>query len=885
MMDNDWFSTKGNEKKKLKAGELFSEPISSCGYTYIVRKDRYGKPLPTEKAEEDVYDLRLISRWRKHPTEEAIRYLVAVSQTEFTPRSEKEKDAGAGARKAAASGYAMLVKEKFDDTALAALADPRKISFDELGKDETVLFPFGTNFSQMGAVENALRSNLSVIEGPPGTGKTQTILTIIANMLYRGKSVLVVSGNNSAVRNVSEKLEEHGFGFLVAELGASTAWKAFGENQGKTKVVPDDLRKWKQPPREVKKAEKAVRFCAAKLKDVYLKKIELADAEQLLRNVEAQIEHIEQERTVEPRQLALRPRASSKGFSLLHSLVSRANEHGRASLGPACLLGPVLGIGRRDDYRHVDPALEEALFEEFHSALAREVQGQIDSLRRACESKRVEKLEKALGDGSLLLLKHGLASNQLAHEQPGPRRVAGFDKPKDADIRRIRNAYPVQTSTCHSCMRQVGFKASMQFDVAIIDEASQVSLDVGILGLGAARRAVVVGDSKQLAPVRPTEQVEAVPDRPAGIPERLDWKLNSLLDACVGAIEEMPDDAVRPHALLAEHYRCDPEIIGFCNERFYGGQLKVMSKPGGEACEVLTVVKSWSAARSATVNERQIRDAVQVVEHWEAEGFDASDVLLLAPFNLQVDKLARIEVEGADASTVHKSQGREKSCVIFSSVKDKPNAFLEDPRLLNVAVSRARSRLALLVEVDLLAQDCLVSDLARYMAYRGGTVLEESSRPAFPFLFGPRHGERTGDATETAAMRRICELLAEERAAEQIGVCRRYPLYLLVPERLARRLDGDLQAFVRSSSHIDLLLYDRASMMPRAAIEIDGQQHEGGLQAGRDAKKDAVMRRCGIRVVRVKTTDAEAAADEKYRAAIRDALAPRERIVERVRER
>ena len=106
-----------------------------------------------------------------------------------------------------------------------------------------------------------------------------------------------------------------------------------------------------------------------------------------------------------------------------------------------------------------------------------------------------------------------------------------------------------------------------------------------------------------------------------------------------------------------------------------------------------------------------------------------------------------------------------------------------------------------------------------------------------------------------------------------------------MPERLARRLDGDLQAFVRSSSHIDLLLYDRASMMPRAAIEIDGQQHEGGLQAARDAKKDAVMRRCGIRVVRVKTTDAEAAADEKYRAAIRDALAPRERIVERVRER
>ena len=69
-----------------------------------------------------------------------------------------------------------------------------------------MIFPFGGNASQFKAVENALSNQMSVIQGPPGTGKTQTILNIIANLLVRGKTVQVVSNNNSATQNVFEKL-------------------------------------------------------------------------------------------------------------------------------------------------------------------------------------------------------------------------------------------------------------------------------------------------------------------------------------------------------------------------------------------------------------------------------------------------------------------------------------------------------------------------------------------------------------------------------------------------------------------------------------------------------------------------------------------------------
>ena len=96
---------------------------------------------------------------------------------------------------------------------------------------ESAIFPFGFNLSQKTAVENALQNRLSVIEGPPGTGKTQTILNIIANAVMRGESVAVVSSNNSATANVYEKLQKYGVDFIAAPLGSNENITLFIENQ------------------------------------------------------------------------------------------------------------------------------------------------------------------------------------------------------------------------------------------------------------------------------------------------------------------------------------------------------------------------------------------------------------------------------------------------------------------------------------------------------------------------------------------------------------------------------------------------------------------------------------------------------------------------------
>ena len=106
------------------------------------------------------------------------------------------------------------------------------------------VFPFGCNKSQYMAVKRAMENRISVIQGPPGTGKTQTILNIIANILLQGKTVQIVSNNNSATENVYDKLAspKYNLGFVAAMLGNSENKHEFILNQ---KADYPDFTSWK----------------------------------------------------------------------------------------------------------------------------------------------------------------------------------------------------------------------------------------------------------------------------------------------------------------------------------------------------------------------------------------------------------------------------------------------------------------------------------------------------------------------------------------------------------------------------------------------------------------------------------------------------------------
>ena len=168
------------------------------------------------------------------------------------------------------------IKQVSEDTVLASYLAPQKeVKAPQM--PEAVIYPFGLNQSQKLAVERALSSKISIIQGPPGTGKTQTILNIIANVVRSGKTVAVVSNNNSATHNVAEKLEKKNVDFLTAFLGSLANKQKFLEAQ--TGVYPD-MSDWEMPPEERQQLDQETTAFSKELNEMLNAKNRIAEIEQ-----------------------------------------------------------------------------------------------------------------------------------------------------------------------------------------------------------------------------------------------------------------------------------------------------------------------------------------------------------------------------------------------------------------------------------------------------------------------------------------------------------------------------------------------------------------------------------------------------------------------------
>ncbi len=112
-----------------------------------------------------------------------------------------------------------LVRELFEGTKNPniTLAEEYDIDDPELKKDIPHLIR-DADSSQHSALVHALRGQSLVIEGPPGTGKSQTITNLIAAALARGKTVLFVSEKLAALEVVRRRLDDAGLGMFCLEV-------------------------------------------------------------------------------------------------------------------------------------------------------------------------------------------------------------------------------------------------------------------------------------------------------------------------------------------------------------------------------------------------------------------------------------------------------------------------------------------------------------------------------------------------------------------------------------------------------------------------------------------------------------------------------------------
>ena len=243
--------------------------------------------------------------------------------------------------------------------------------------------------------------------------------------------------------------------------------------------------------------------------------------------------------------------------------------------------------------------------------------------------------------------------------------------------------YPVILSTTFSSRNSLN--SDVVYDYLIMDEASQVDIATGALALSCARNVVIVGDTKQLPNVVTDDinaKAKAIFDR-FNMSEGYQYT-NSFLQSI---LDVMPNVT---QTLLREHYRCHPKIINFCNQKFYRGELIIMTTDKGEE-DVLSVVKTVAGNHERNhYSQRQI-DVIknEIIPKYVS---NPEETGIIAPYKNQVEALSK-EITDIDAATVHKFQGKEKENIIISTVDDEISDFADDPYLINVAVSRAKKEI------------------------------------------------------------------------------------------------------------------------------------------------------------------------------------------------
>jgi len=255
------------------------------------------------------------------------------------------------------------------------------------------------------------------------------------------------------------------------------------------------------------------------------------------------------------------------------------------------------------------------------------------------------------------------------------------------------------------------------FDYLFVDEAGQVTV-ANVLAMGtAAKNIVLVGDQMQLS-----QPIQGAHPRGSGISG-----LKYLLE----------DQATVPPErgiFLSETRRMHPALCGFISEAVYDGRLhsaqgtevrEILADPALDPEAIAPAGLKFVDVASLTCTQRNVAEAERLArtyrallgqpwrnEKGEIAPLTSEDILVVSPYNMQVELLKRTLPQGARVGTVDKFQGQEATVVLISmttsSGDDLPRniEFLYSRNRLNVAISRAKCLAIILASPRLLEIPC-----------------------------------------------------------------------------------------------------------------------------------------------------------------------------------
>ncbi|MFH5799277.1 AAA domain-containing protein [Haladaptatus sp. CMAA 1911] len=257
------------------------------------------------------------------------------------------------------------------------------------------------------------------------------------------------------------------------------------------------------------------------------------------------------------------------------------------------------------------------------------------------------------------------------------------------------------TATCGSrIMRE------QAFDVALVDEASQLTEPATQAAINLAERFVLVGDHHQLPPVVQATDAES------------DSEENTDGDAVGGdlstslfqrLVELYPDASV----MLDRQYRMAQRIQAFSSREFYDGALRPASgEVAAQKIDDLPTVDADSlppelrpgvafvdpdGKTAGNTNPVEAERVTELVSRFVEAGVAREDIGVIAPFRAQVAEISRRVHDAVAVDTVDRFQGSSKEVIVVSFVAtgDLDSPIFDDYRRVNVALTRAKKSLVL----------------------------------------------------------------------------------------------------------------------------------------------------------------------------------------------
>ncbi|MBW1649807.1 MAG: hypothetical protein JRJ44_03835 [Deltaproteobacteria bacterium] len=294
-------------------------------------------------------------------------------------------------------------------------------------------------------------------------------------------------------------------------------------------------------------------------------------------------------------------------------------------------------------------------------------------------------------------------------------------------------------------------------DLLIVDEAGQVSPEIGVATFSLAKQAIVVGDVKQIEPVwNITNKIDIGNLRKRElIKDYKDLIYEKSFDpkgflASTGSIMQMAQNAsnfkengiIEKGLLLVEHRRCFNEIINYCNVLAYNKQLiplrgkapknllfppmycihvqgnSTVSNTSRYNLNEVKAIAAWLLNNKKAIETKygKLEDAVGIITPFVGQKNSLIYALKKAGFDVYILKLG----------TVHALQGAERPIILFSAVYGKGDSgvmfFDRDnkPNMLNVAVSRAKDNFIIFANTEILDKNASTPSgiLAKHLTYK-----------------------------------------------------------------------------------------------------------------------------------------------------------------------